>query len=98
MFKLPIRTWVCNAAAAFSGRHGAVTQQAEQAGCSRETVYKHAQKIERRLAGSHADATELAELREENRRLRQEIAAPERQARERVRSDRPKQRRLATTA
>ena len=38
MFKLPIRTWILNAAAVFSGRHGAVTRQAEQAGCSRQTV------------------------------------------------------------
>jgi hypothetical protein len=39
MFKLPIRTWILNAAAVFSGPHGAVTRQAEQAGCSRnETI------------------------------------------------------------
>jgi len=98
MFKLPIRTWVCNAAAVFAGRHGAVTQQAEQAGCSRETVYEHAQKIEQRLADSHAEATALAEMRQENQRLRQEIATLRRQAQELVRLDRPKQRRLATTA
>ena|SRR5829696_5632118 len=98
MFKLPIRTWVCNAAAVFSGHHGAVTRQAEQAGCSREAVYEHAQKIERRLAGPHAEAAVLAEVREENRRLHQEVAALRRQAEERIRLDRPRQRRLATTA
>jgi hypothetical protein len=98
MFKLPIRTWVCNAAAVFSGQRGAVTQQAEQAGCSRETVYEHAQKIEQRLAGSHAEAAVLAEVREENQRLHQEIAALGRQAEERIRLDRPRQRQFATTA
>jgi len=46
---LPLRTWVRNAAAVFSGRYGAVTHQAEQAGCSRQTVYDHARQIERRL-------------------------------------------------
>ena len=39
MFNLPSRTWILNAAAVFSGQHGAVTCQAEQAGCSRQTVY-----------------------------------------------------------
>ena len=46
MFKLPIRTWILNAAAVFSGPHGAVTRQAEQSGCSRQTVYQHARKVE----------------------------------------------------
>ena len=41
-----LRTWIRNAAAVFSGPHGAVTRQAEQAGCSRETVYQHARKLE----------------------------------------------------
>jgi hypothetical protein len=45
---LPFRTWVRNAAAVFSGAYGAVTRQAEQAGCSRQTVYEHARQIERR--------------------------------------------------
>jgi hypothetical protein len=51
MFQLPVRTWILNAAAVFSGRHGAVTRQAEQAGCSRQTVYQHAEKLEQRLGG-----------------------------------------------
>ena len=55
MFKLPVRTWVRNAAAVFSGPHGAVTHQADQAGCSRETVYQHARKVEQRLAAAPAD-------------------------------------------
>ena len=49
MFTLSIRTLVCNAAAVFSGGYGAVTRQAEQAGCSRQTVYEHARRVERRL-------------------------------------------------
>ena len=54
MFKLPVRTWILNAAAVVSGQHGAVTRQAEQAGCSRQTVYQHAQKLEQRLAAEPA--------------------------------------------
>jgi hypothetical protein len=46
---LSLRTWVRNAAAVFSGCYGAVTRQAEQAGCSRQTVYDHAHQVEKRL-------------------------------------------------
>src|SRR3954454_19986847 len=49
MTTLSLRTWVCNAAAVFAGRYGAVTRQAEQAGCSRQTVYEHARRVEQRL-------------------------------------------------
>jgi hypothetical protein len=49
MTTLSLRTVVRNAAAVFSGSYGAVTRQAEQAGCSRQTVYDHARQIERRL-------------------------------------------------
>jgi hypothetical protein len=97
MFKLPIRTWVCNAAAVFSGPHGAVTQQADQAGCSRETVYEHAQKVEQRLADSATGPAELAELRAENQRLKQVIATLTRKDEDRIRLDKAKQRELATT-
>lgn len=49
MNTLSLRTIVRNAAAVFSGCYGAVTRQAEQAGCSRQTVYDHARQVERRL-------------------------------------------------
>jgi hypothetical protein len=49
MNTLSLRTWVRNAAAVFSGGHGAVTRQAERAGCSRQTVYDHARQVEQRL-------------------------------------------------
>jgi hypothetical protein len=49
MLTLSLRTLVRNAAAVFSGRYGAVTRQAEQAGCSRQTIYDHARRVEQRL-------------------------------------------------
>ncbi len=49
MRTLSLRTLARNAAAVFSARYGAVTRQAEQAGCSRQTVYDHARRIEQRL-------------------------------------------------
>jgi hypothetical protein len=50
MDTLSVRTSVCNAAAVFAGSYGAVTRQAERAGCSRQAVYEHARRVERRLA------------------------------------------------
>jgi hypothetical protein len=97
MFQLPVRTWIRNAAAVFSGQHGAVTRQAEQAGCSRETVYQHAHKVEQRIAAEPA-AEATAELRAENRRTLEAIAAQDQTAGARVVIDKDKQRQLATTA
>jgi hypothetical protein len=93
MFKLPVRTWILNAAAVFSGRHGAVTRQAEQAGCSRQTVYQHAHKLEQRLADEPA-----AEPSTDDRSRPEAVAAPEPLAGHRVLLDKDKLRELATVA
>ncbi|MEO6807519.1 MAG: hypothetical protein ABI353_00200 [Isosphaeraceae bacterium] len=47
MITLTIRTLIRNAAAVFEGGYGAVTRRAAQAGCSRQTVYEHARRLER---------------------------------------------------
>jgi hypothetical protein len=93
MFKLPVRTWILNAAAVFSGRHGAVTQQAEQAGCSRQTVYQHAQKREQRLGEEPA-----ADRPTEDRAGFGAVTAPEPPAGPHILLDKDKQKELATTA
>ena len=49
MITLSFRTLICNAAAVFSGCYGAVTRQAAEAGCSRQTVYEHARQVEQRF-------------------------------------------------
>jgi hypothetical protein len=92
MFKLPVRTWILNAAAVFSGRHGAVTRQAEQAGCSRQTVYQHAHKVERRLGDRPAAAPPA-----EERPGPETIAAPRPAAGPFVLLDKDKLKELATT-
>src|SRR5215472_1402827 len=97
MFKLPIRTWILNAAAVFSGQHGAVTRQAEQAGCSRQTVYQHAHKLEQRLA-EKPDALAAEDLRPEDCQRPQTIAAPQPTAGPHILLDKDKQKELATTA
>lgn len=97
MFKLSPRVWILNAAAVFSGQHGAVARQAELAGCSRETVYEHARKVERRLDGEPA-AEVIAQLRAENQRLDDRIARMKREAEARVPIDKAKLRQLVITA
>ena len=93
MFKLPVRTWILNAAAVFSGPHGAVTRQAEQAGCSRQTVYQHARKLEQRLGDEPA-----ADPTTEDRPRPVPVAAPEPAAEPRIHLDKDKLKELATTA
>ena len=66
----PLSTWIGNAAAVLSKVYGAVTHQAQQAGCSRQTVYQHARQLERRL-----DTTGHDELLAENQRLRDQVEA-----------------------
>jgi hypothetical protein len=76
LFKLPVPTWIGNAAAALCGRHGDVTRRADDAGCSRQTVYDHAAKLEKALTDAHSPGPpreqlllEVAQLRAENREL-----------------------------
>ena len=97
MFKLPVRTWILNAAAVFSGRHGAVSRQAEQAGCSRQTVYQHAHKLEQRLA-EEPDAPAAEVLRPEDPPRPRAITAPPPTAGPHVLLDKDRQKELATTA
>lgn len=98
MLKLPIRTWISNAAAVFWGQHGAVTEQAEQSQCSRETVYQHARKVEERLERASRDQTRIAEQDAQIERLVQKVAELEAEAQRATILDPFKQRRLATTA
>lgn len=98
MFKLPVRTWVRNAAAVFSGRYGSVTQQAQDSRCSRETVYEHARKVEERLAEASSDKSRLAAQEAEIQQLQQRVAELEARAQQPVVLDPLKQRKFATVA
>jgi len=98
MIKLPIRTWVRNAAAVFSGRYGSVSQQADQSQCSRQTAYQHARKLEQRLSQESDPDAVIARLRLENQELRRTISEPLHHAEERVLLDRARLQRFATIA
>lgn len=76
MRTLSVSTWIGNAAAVLCGRHGAVTAQTKQAGCSRQAAYQQARRVEQAVAQVQTDGpdptvatAELAALRQENRQL-----------------------------
>src|SRR5580698_9053718 len=59
MSTFSIVTWIRNAAAVVAKKRGLVTEQAEQAGCSRQTVYDHGRKVPERLADADRRIAEL---------------------------------------
>jgi hypothetical protein len=76
MRRLPVAVWISNAAAVLCGRWGDVTQHADAVGCSRQTLYQHAERVEQaatELTGGGPTRQELLDevqvLRQENRQL-----------------------------
>ena len=65
-------TWIGNAAAVLTGPWGAVTAQAQQAGCSRQVAYTHAQRVQTAVAEAQAGGPSRAQLQAEGQQLREE--------------------------
>jgi hypothetical protein len=74
MRTIPVVRWIANAAARLAGPHGAVAQEARNTGCSRQSVYTHAQKVKAAVEAEHSGGPTRAELVEELESLRQENA------------------------
>ena len=72
MATLSVLAWIGNAAAALCGRHGDVTRQAHRNGCSRQTVYDHAAKVQQAVTAARGPGPSCDELLQENQRLRDE--------------------------
>jgi hypothetical protein len=72
---LPLFTWLGNAFAVLFGQHGAVTQQAQQAGCSRQAAYDHADKVQQAVADAQLPGPCREHLLRHNRLLQDEVAA-----------------------
>ena len=70
MLKMPIATWIANAAACLNGTYGHVTHQADRVDCSRQTVYDHASKVQAAVVAEHQGGPTRAELVEQNQHLR----------------------------
>jgi predicted DNA-binding protein YlxM (UPF0122 family) len=77
MLKLSIPAWIRNAASALCGQHGAVTERAHQAQCSRQTIYDQARRlveqVTERDAVAEALRAEVAQLTAERDELRQQL-------------------------
>lgn len=77
MVKLSIPSWIRNAAAALCGRHGAVTERAEEASCSRQTVYDHAERLLEQVTVHEQERdtlrAEVARLKAERDELQQRL-------------------------
>jgi hypothetical protein len=74
MIKIPLVTWIANAAVGLTGLYGDVTRQAGLAGCSRQTVYDHAHKVQAAVVDAHDGGLNRATLIVENQRLVRENA------------------------
>src|SRR5271157_5176077 len=72
MCKIPLVLWIANAAACFSGRHGAVTRQAQQHQCRRHTVHNNAHQVQQAIQVGHSENSSRERLLCENERLLQE--------------------------
>jgi hypothetical protein len=72
MAKLSLLTWIGNAAAALVGAHGAVTRQAQDAHCSRQSVYDHADKVQHALADAQLHGPSRQQLLQDVQLLRDE--------------------------
>src|SRR3954453_15445136 len=72
MLKIPLATWIANAAACLDGSYGQVTRQAHLADCSRQTVYDHAGKVRAAVEAEHQGGPTRAGLDEQNHSLRRE--------------------------
>ena len=99
MPRLPVVPWIGNAFAALFGKHGDVTQQAQQAGCSRQAVYNHVDKVQQAVEDAQQPGPSRAALREENRRLKEQVVKLQGRLQDVVVLDQGKRQRLtATTA
>ena len=74
MIKIPFATWIANAAAGLNGAYGQVTQQANRADCSRQTVYDHASKVQAAIEAEHQGGPTRAEMVAQNQQLRRDNA------------------------
>jgi hypothetical protein len=74
MCTIPFVGWIANAAARFTGPRGAVTEQAQQTGCSRQCIYDHSQKVLAAIESQHGGGPTREQLIQENAALRRENA------------------------
>jgi hypothetical protein len=72
MLRLPLLTRLGNAAAVLFGTHGDVSAAARQTGCSRQTVYDHADKVQQAVEDAQLPGPPRAWLLQHHQQLREE--------------------------
>ena len=74
MIKIPLASWIANAAVGLTGFYGDVTRQAQVADCSRQTIYDHAHKVQAAVVDAHDGGPTRAALIAQIHQLRLENA------------------------
>jgi hypothetical protein len=98
MARLPIVSWIGNAAAVLTGGWGAISRQAEDAGCSRQTAYDHAEKVQVAIRDAAGGGPSREQFQQQLRRHAAEIAALKKRLEEATEFPEPEQQRFAATA
>ena len=98
MGRLPIVSWIGNAAAVLVGGWGAVSRQAQAAGCSRQAAYEHAEKVEAAVRDAAAGGPSREQLQQQLRQQAAEIAALKKRLAAATEFPQPEQQRFAATA
>jgi len=98
MARLPIVSWIGNAAAVLTGAWGAVSHQAKDAGCSRQTAYDHAEKVEAAVRDAAGGGPSREQLQQHMRQQAAEIAALKKKLGDATEFPEEEQQRFAATA
>jgi hypothetical protein len=98
MAKLPIVSWIGNAAAVFVGGWGAVSRQARAAGCSRQAAYDQAEKVKLAVRDAAGGGPTRDELRRQLTEQQRPIATLEKRLARATEFPEPEQQRFAATA
>ena len=85
MAKLSVLSWIGNAAAVLFGKHGDVSTQAHEAGCSRQAAYDHAHKVQQAVAQAQQPGPDRATLLGAVRDLRRQVKDLQHQLRQQQR-------------
>jgi hypothetical protein len=98
MARLPIVSWIGNAAAVLTGAWGAVSHQAEDAGCSRQTAYDHAEKVEAAVRDAAGGGPSREQLQQQLHKQAAEMASLKKRLDDATEFPKEEQQRFAATA
>ncbi len=98
MARLPIVSWIGNAAAVLVGGWGDVSRQAQAVGCSRQTAYDHAEKVTTAVREATSGGPLREQLQHQLRQQAAEIAALKKRLADATEFPEPEQQRFAATA